>query len=65
MLVRWLPASARVLPEAFFWLAGVHTLYILIFHSFVNFMPHLVYTAYHVSQQEAGYIACMPFVVVR
>jgi hypothetical protein len=52
------------LPVAYYWLAGIHTLYILIFHSFANFLPHLVYTAYNVSPQEAGVLAAMPFIVV-
>jgi hypothetical protein len=44
---------------------GIHTLYILIFHALVNFMPHLVYSAYGSTELEAGYISALPFVVVR
>lgn len=42
------------LPAQFYWLAGVHTLYILIFHALVNFMPHLIYVDYGRSELQAG-----------
>jgi len=52
------------MPAAFYWLAAIHTLYILIFHSLVNFLPHYIYTAYDRSATDAGYIASIPYVVV-
>lgn len=61
---RCLPVRMLALPAQFYWLAGVHTLYILIFHALVNFMPHLIYVDYGRSELQAGYIAALPFVVV-
>lgn len=56
--------AAGTMPVAFYFLAGIHTLYILIFHSLVNFLPHYVFTAYGVSEANAGYIASIPYLVV-
>lgn len=56
--------TAVGMPAAFYYMAGIHTMYILIFHSLVNFLPHYVYTAYGASEVDAGYIASIPYVVV-
>ena len=53
------------MPVEFYWLAGMHALYILIFHSLVSFLPHYIYTEYEATTVDAGYIASVPCAVVR
>lgn len=52
------------MPVEFYWLAGIHALYILIFHSLVSFLPHYIYTEYEATPVDAGYIASVPYAVV-
>jgi len=54
----------ETMPVEFYWLASIHTLYIMIFHSLVNFLPHYIYTAYDATPSDAGYVASIPYLVV-
>lgn len=57
-------AVQGTMPVEFYWLAGIHALYILIFHSLVSFLPHYIYTEYEATPVDAGYIASVPYAVV-
>lgn len=52
------------LPVIFLWLSLIHTLYIVIFHVWLNFLPHYAKMEWHMSINEIGWLAAIPHIVV-
>ena len=52
------------LPETFYWLACIHTVYLVVFHALVNYLPHYMFSECGYSETNAGYISSIPYAVV-
>ncbi len=52
------------LPIIFLWLCLIHTLYIVIFHVWLNFLPHYAKIEWHMSIHQIGWLAAIPHIVV-
>ncbi|KAJ1424821.1 major facilitator superfamily domain-containing protein [Ochromonadaceae sp. CCMP2298] len=57
-------SSWTQLSCGFYWFAGLHSLYIMIFHSLVSFLPHYAYRKWGGTEIEIGFIASIPHIVI-
>ena len=57
-------AAVSSLPMIFVWSSIVHTLYIVIFHVWLNFLPHYAQQRWQLSLEHVGYLAALPHLIV-
>lgn len=52
-------------PVTTYWMIGVHTIYIVIFHAALNFLPYVAAQVWGISDRDTSFLASIPPLLVR